>query len=530
MIAGVPLLAAEGLRKRYPNGVLANDGVSLALHAGEVHAIVGENGAGKSTLIKLLYGLEQPDAGEIRIDGRPRRLRSTAEAGAAGIGLVPQHLELVPSMTVAENVVLGAEPMRGPLAFDAAQACRLTEALAQQHGLAVDPRARVSTLAAGAQQRVQILKALHRGARVLLLDEPTALLSPPEAEAMFDSLRRLVQAGLAVALITHKLAELRAVAQRFTVLRAGRVAGAGRPAEVSDDALCELIVGHALPASTVRRVDARGRAPLLQVRRLSVARADGPPELLDVSLDLCGGEILGIAGVEGNGQNRLADVLAGLCAPSRGEVLMGGAPLAGQGARHARTLGVGCVPEDRLHNGVAAHLSIADNMAVTGYHRPPMSRRGLIDLAIWRERGRQLIERFGVRAPGELAAIGTLSGGNMQKLVLGRELAAGPRVLIASQPTRGVDLGAAEALRRELVALRDAGAAVLLISADLDEILALSDRIAVLFQGRLVAHFAAGQATPRTLGPYMTGALQDHAASATREASFTPTAPQGAAA
>lgn len=507
-VGPVPKLAIEGLTKRYGNGVLANDAVSLQVAPSTIHAIVGENGAGKSTVLKMLYGLERADAGSILLDGRVCHFRRPADAIAAGIGLVPQHLKLIPSMTVAENVVLGAEPVRG-LWLDRSQMRAEVLALSRQHGLAVDVDARVDTLAVGAQQRVEILKALRRGASLLLLDEPTALLTPQETQALFQSLRALAQAQLTVILITHKMAEVRAVCDSFTVMRAARVVGGGRATECSEAQIAEMIVGRTLAAPHVQRVDARAMPARVKARNLTLLRPGGRPELLDVSFDVAPGEILGIAGVEGNGQNRIAEILGGVCEPTLGGASMDGVTFTGQGARHARTCKVGHVPEDRLHGGVAPSMSIAENCAALDYRAPPIAKRGVLNLHVMRQRGREMIERFTVRARDEAVQIGTLSGGNIQKIVVGRELLAQPRFLIANQPTRGVDLGAAQSLRQEIVGLRNTGSAVLLVSADLDEVFELSDRIAVLFEGRIVAHFMADQVSQQVVGRYMTGLQSD---------------------
>ena len=526
----VPRLVVRDLVKRYANGVLANDGVSFEVFDGEIHAVVGENGAGKSTAMKMIYGLERPDAGEIALDGQPRHFASPAESIAAGIGLVPQHLQLVASMTVAENIVLGAEPVRGLWRlFDRRRAEEMATELAGRHGLRVDVGAVVGDLSAGEQQRVEILKALHRGARLLMLDEPTALLSPQEADELFASLRTLVDHGLTVVLITHKLNEVREVSDRFTVMRAGRVVGSGRSLDHTQEQMGELIVGHRFETAQAARVDAQGARPRVQVRHLSVVRERGRAELADISLDIAPGEILGIAGVEGNGQQRLADVLSGLVAPSAGTATIDGEAIAGKGVRHARMLGVGCVPEDRLASGAAIGLSVAENTAAADYFRAPASRRGLLDMRFIRERARALIRDNQVRCRDEQVAIGTLSGGNLQKVVVLRELQLQPRFLVAAQPTRGVDVGAAQGLRRSLVALRDTGASLLLISADLDELCSLADRIAVLYEGRLVAHFAGGQVSPRQLGLYMTGLAEDNGARATLGAPFSVAGGRGAA-
>lgn len=518
------LLDVQALVKRYANGVLANDAVSLQLRRGQVHAILGENGAGKSSLLKMLYGLEQPDAGQIVFDGQPRHFRGPADALQAGIGLVPQHLQLLRSMTVAENLALGQEPMRG-LRLDHAQAAAAAQRAMQQYGLAVPVQARVGELPAGLQQRVALLKALHRGARLLLLDEPTALLTPAECDVLFASLRALAAQGLGVLLITHKMAEVEAVADRYTVLRAGKVTGSGSTQGLSPQALATMMMGHALPPLQARRVDARGRPARLSLQGLTVLRPQGRPALDRVCLQIAGGEILGIAGVEGNGQSELADVLAGLCKPTSGTLLLDDSQLPLGQARQMRSRGMGRIGEDRLHDGLAPGLSIADNLAVADYRRPPASRLGWLDARWLARRAAEVLQRDAVVARDPKSLMRDLSGGNMQKLVMAREIGAEPRCLVANQPTRGVDVGAAQRLHSALLGLRDRGAAVLLLSADIDELLALSDRIAVLFEGRLVAHFAADAVSTRTLGLYMTGAFGTQPIAARLDAPFTPGLP-----
>lgn len=516
-----PLLELREVSKRYPNGTLANDRVSLAVLHGEIHAIVGENGAGKSTVMKMLYGLEPPSAGEILLEGRPVAFRNPRDAIAAGIGLVPQHVELVPSFSVAGNVVLGSEPCRGPW-LDRRRAAEEVRTTAQRFGLAVDPAATAGELSIGERQRAGILKALYRGARILLLDEPTAVLPPQETAALFAALRQMVAAGLTVVLITHKLAEVRAVSDRFTVLRSGRVTGQAASRSASEAEIAEMIVGRPVAPLRVARVQARGREPLVAARSLSLARPDGRVLLERVSFDVAAGEILGIAGVEGNGQAPLAAVLGGLELPTEGEVRLRGAPVSGRGVRAARAAGVALIPEDRLQDGVALAMNITDNTIANRYHRPPFSRAGWLSARAAQAEARRVLQTFGVVARAPEAPIGSLSGGNMQKVVLAREIATAPQLLVACQPTRGVDIGAAQALRRHLVALRDGGAAVLLMSADLDELLELSDRIAVMFQGRIAAHFAADGVDARELGLCMTG-MRTHAdAAATLDAPFSP--------
>ncbi|SFU93851.1 ABC transporter ATP-binding protein [Pseudoduganella namucuonensis] len=515
-----PRLELRGIRKRYDNGVLANDDVGLALRSGEIHALVGENGAGKSTVMKMIYGLERPSAGEMLLDGRPLRLRGPRDAIAAGIGLVPQHVQLVPSFSVAQNVVLGCEPMRAGL-VDMDEAARRVRAAALRFGLEIDPLARAAGLSLGEQQRVEILKTLYRGASVLLLDEPGAVLAPAESRALFASLRALAEQGHAVLLITHKLSDVLDVSDSYTVLRGGRVTGRGSAREADAAELTRMIVGRAMAPAPSARAGRPGAAPLVSARELGLLRPDGAPRLRDVSFDIAAGEILGIAGVEGNGQDALAGVLAGLLAPDRGGASIGGRAFTGAGVRAARAGGVAAIPEDRLRDGAAPELSIADNAIAAAYHRAPLSRFGWLDAGAVRAMARRLIQRYGVAAQGPEQAIGSLSGGNMQKVVMGRELESRPRFLVASQPTRGVDIGAARELRRQLAELRDGGAAVLLISADLDEVLELSDRIAVLFQGRIVGHFRGGEAGAEELGARMTGARRDEGAAAMLDSPFS---------
>ncbi|HMC15334.1 MAG TPA: ABC transporter ATP-binding protein [Albitalea sp.] len=514
--------------KRYPNGTLANDTVGLSVRRGEIHAIVGENGAGKSTVMKMLYGLEQPSAGQILLDGRPVAFRRPSEAIAAGIGLVPQHLELVPSFSVAQNVVLGCEPTRGPL-LDRARAVDSVAAIAKRYGLAVDPHAIVGRLSVGEQQRVEILKALYRGARVLLLDEPSALLSPQEADALFAALRGLVAQGLTVILISHKMSEVRTVSDRFTVMRAGKVAGRGVSQEIAPGDIAEMIVGRKLGTIQVSRQKKTGAKPLVSARALGWVAPGGRAQLRDVAFDIAAGEILGIAGVEGNGQGPLARILGGIEPPTTGHATLNEAVFTGQGVRAARSRRVAAIPEDRLHDGVALNMSIVENAIAADYHQRPLSRWGWINTKAARDETALMIQRYGVVAQSPEMPIASLSGGNMQKVVLGREVSSRPAFLVASQPTRGVDIGAAQALRQHLVDLRDQGAAILLISADLDEILDLSDRIAVLYQGAIVGHFPADHVSAQELGLYMTGLRSDAGAAALLDSAFTASVEEPAA-
>ncbi|GAA4059723.1 ABC transporter ATP-binding protein [Streptomyces shaanxiensis] len=501
--AAGPAVAARVVTKTYANGVRAVRGVDLQVPPGEIRAIVGENGAGKSTLMKLFYGLEQPSSGEILVGGRPRVLRDPAAAIALGVGMVHQNLMLVPSFTVAQNVVLGVEPGRRGL-VDPQAAVKATWRLAEESGLAVDPKARVDEVSVGMRQRTEILKALHRRARVLILDEPTAVLTPQETEDLFAAVRRLRDGGMTVLFISHKLREVREISDRVSVMRAGSLVGTVPTADATERSLAAMMVGRDLSLD-VDRASARRSEVTLQVRELTYDAPTGQ-SLHDLHFDVAAGEIVGVAGVEGNGQSELAEILAGLRRRTSGTVTVGGTDTAGLDVAGHRRAGIGYVPEDRLHNGAALDESIADNLVVDRHDRPPLARRGLLRPRAVRAHAERLIEDYAIRTPDPSVPVRALSGGNLQKVVVARELSAGPRLLIAAQITRGVDIGAMRFMYEQLVAARDAGAAVLLISADLTELLALSDRLLVLKDGRLVARFddTAGL-TEKRVGLYMLG-------------------------
>lgn len=518
-----PLLELCGISKRYANGTLANDGVSFAVQQGEIHAIVGENGAGKSTVMKMLYGLEQPSAGDILLDGAPVRFRHPREAIKAGIGLVPQHVQLVPSFTVTQNIALGCEPSHGML-VDYRRCVDEVGDMSRHFGMEVDPHAVVGELSLGEQQRVGILKTLYRKARIVLLDEPTAVLTSQETATLFYALRRLTARGVTAILITHKLSEVRQVCDRFTVMRAGRVTGQGQARDANDAAMTDMIVGRQVPPLRIAKIRKKELQPLVAARDLSLVNADDRRLLAHVSFDIAAGEILGIAGVEGNGQTALAEILGGLHEPTAGKAELDGETFTGKGVRAARAARVAVIPEDRLHNGVALDMSLTENLIAADYHKPPYSRMGCLQMETATEATHRAIDTYGVVAHSPAAAIASLSGGNMQKIVLAREVSSAPRFLVASQPTRGVDIGAAQALRQHLVDLRDRGAAILLISADLDEVLELSDRIAVMFNGEIVAHFAADRVSAHELGLYMTGLQRQDGAAALLASAWTPEA------
>jgi simple sugar transport system ATP-binding protein len=481
----------------------ANDDVSLAVEAGTIHALVGENGAGKSTLMKILYGLYQPDAGTLRVRGVETRIRSPLDALALGLGMVHQHFMLVRPLTVAENVVLGIEPGFGPL-FGRRRAEQEVAVLSRRYGLIVDPHARVENLSVGEEQRVEILKVLHRGASVLILDEPTAVLTPQEVDELFAVLRKLREGGTTILLITHKLREVMEISDRVTVLRGGKVVGERATAETSITELAALMVGRPVPLER-EKTPARTGEVRLEVRDLRVRDDRGLEAVRGVSLTVRGGEIVGVAGVEGNGQAEWIDALAGLRRPAGGFVALRGRNVTRALPAARFRAGLAHVPADRLRRGLVPDFTLAEN-SVLGLHRerrfgrgPFLSRRAL------RRHARTLLADHDVRPADPEALARNLSGGNQQRLVVGRELSRRARVLLVAHPTRGVDLGAIEQIHARLLRERDRGRAVLLFSSELSELLALADRIVVLYEGRIVHETPANRTSERSLGLYMTG-------------------------
>jgi general nucleoside transport system ATP-binding protein len=507
--ADVPVLELRGITKRFP-GVVANDHIDFDLDRGEVHALLGENGAGKSTLMNVLYGLYHPDEGEIRINGKPITLGSTKDAIDAGIGMVHQHFMLVPVMTVAENIVLATEPTRGGVLLDYDAATRRVRDLANTFKFAVDPNARVADITVGQQQRVEILKALYRNADILILDEPTAVLTPQESHELFAILKTLTQEGMSIIFISHKLNEVLEIADRITVLRRGKKIDTVPREGATREGLARLMVGREV-LLRVEKEPARPGDVLLEVENLRVLDDRGLEAVRSLSFQVRAGEIVGIAGVDNNGQSELIDAVAGLRRPAAGRIRLGGRDLTGASAKVVLDNGLGHIPEDRQRRGLVLEFTIAENAALEDYRREPDSRFGWLFPRRLIARARRLIQEFDVRGGGPQTRAGALSGGNQQKLVVGREVSRDPRVLIAAQPTRGLDVGAIEYVHRRLVTERDEGRAILLVSLELEEVISLSDRILVLYEGRIVGEYGP-DASEEELGLAMTGGRPEEVA------------------
>jgi general nucleoside transport system ATP-binding protein len=491
--------------KRFP-GVVANDGVNLTVHQGSVHAIVGENGAGKSTLMKTLYGAHQPNEGTITVKGEPRVFGSPKDAIADGIGMVFQAFMLAANLTVWENIVLGQEPGT-KISLNANEARTRIRDLGERYGLQVDPDALISDLGVGDKQRVEILKVLYRGAEILILDEPTAVLVPQEVDALFTSLRELTREGATIIFISHKLDEVLKHADAITVIRQGKTVGEiPDPSSVTSRDLAEMMVGSELPTPETRESTVTDRA-ILELRNVTVRAADdgGRDLVRDVSFTVHRGEIVGIAGVEGNGQSELVRSLVGLV-PSTGTVLVDGDDVARLSTRERRDAGIGYISEDRQKDGLVLGFTLWENAALGHHHRPPFAKGPWLDIAGTKARTEVIVEEFDVRTPGINVPAFTLSGGNQQKLVVGREMTADPKVLVAAHPTRGVDVGAQSVIWDILRDARAAGLGTVLVSADLEELIGLSDRLLVMLRGEIVAEVDPSTVTPAELGSYMTGA------------------------
>ena len=500
-----PIVRLEHISMQFP-GVLANDDVSLDVYPGEVFALVGENGAGKSTLMNVLYGLNNPTSGEIYVKGKRVERQSPANAIAMGVGMVHQHFKLVPSFTVKENIALCCEPTKRFGLYDFKRAEETVRALSEEFGLAIDPNAKVSALSVGLQQRVEILKTLHRGADVLILDEPTAVLTPQETDELFKVIRGIVEnKGMTVIIIMHKLYEVMAISDRVGVMRAGRLVGVHNTCDVNERSLASMMVGREMLFEGLERSGECGEEKI-RVEKLQVLSERMLPAVRNVSLSVRAGEILGIAAIEGNGQSELIEAITGLRPIRGGRVLIENTDIAGKTPGQIRALGLAHIPEDRLATGISGPASVEDNLlagrqrerefALFGIHQKKRAIRAY---------AKKLFQKFDIRGAGVETAAGSLSGGNMQKVVLAREFSLGADKLIIAQPTRGVDIGAMEFIHRAIIEHRNAGCAILLVSADLDELFRLSDRIVTMFEGKITGEFQSGEIEKQDIGYYMTG-------------------------
>ena len=501
MQAEAPALELRGITKRF-GPVVANDGIDFDLRQGEVHALLGENGAGKSTLMSILYGLYSPDEGEIHVNGEPVQVTSPSRAIELGIGMVHQHFMLVPVMTVTENIVLGEEPTRGAL-LDVREGARKVKELSDRYGLAVDPDAVIEQVSVGMQQRVEILKTLYRDARILILDEPTAVLTAQETNELFEVLRALKEDGVSIVFISHKLNEVLAISDRVTVLRRGKRIDTVPTEGATEQSLARLMVGRDVLLRVEKETGKAGE-PVLEVEDLHVRDQRGLEAVKGVSLKVGEGEVVAIAGVDGNGQLELVQAIAGVTAPESGHVSIGGHEVSGLGVRATTEAGVAHIPEDRQLCGLVLDFTLAENLALREYRSPPISNHGLLSVGQMNERARDLLKEYDVRGGDEKTLASSLSGGNQQKVAVAREIASNPKLLIAHQPTRGLDVGAIEFVHGRLLRERANGRGILLVSLEFEEIRALADRIVVMYEGRIVAEFPP-DVSEEDLGVAMTG-------------------------
>lgn len=503
------VLEVRGLTKRFP-GVLANDHIDLKLHKGQVLGLLGENGAGKSTLMNMIYGLYTPDEGEIFVNGQRADIKDPNDAIALGIGMVHQHFQLVPVLTVTENIMLGNESTRWGFLDRRAARARIIE-IANQYGLSINPDALVQDLPVGVQQRVEIIKALYRKADILILDEPTAVLTPQEAQGMFKIMRTLLERGVSIIFISHKLKEVLDICDYVTVLRGGKVVGHADPKESTQESLASMMVGRDVILQ-VEKGPAHPAEPVLSIQELHVNDDRELPMVKGLSLEVRVGEILGIAGVQGNGQTELIEAITGLRPVAAGHVLIEGRDVTHLAPRGITASGVAHVPEDRQKNGMVASFPIKDNLVLQTYYLPPFARGILADEKAKDENARQLVQQYDVRTPGIYINMSSLSGGNQQKTIVAREFSRPSRLLIVAQPTRGLDVGSIEFIHKQIIKMRDEGTAVLLVSAELDEILSLADRVAVMYDGQIIETLPIEQANREKIGLLMAGVRQEAAA------------------
>jgi simple sugar transport system ATP-binding protein len=503
----VPILELEGITKRFP-GVLANDNISFSLQEGEIHGILGENGAGKTTLMNILYGLYHPDEGEIRIRGKSVQIKSSGDAIQAGIGMVHQHFMLIPVFTVTENVMLGDEPTKFAGILDRESTAKRVKEISSSYGLEIDPGAHVSTLPVGVQQRVEIIKLLYREADILIFDEPTSVLTPQEADQLFRIMHSLAERGKSIIFITHKLREVIEVADRITVIRQGQVIGTTTPQETDKSMLASMMVGRDVVLE-VEKSQAKPSELTLRVEDLKVLDDRNTLVVNGVSFDVLAGEILGIAGVQGNGQTQLVEALTGLRHPVEGRIELLGTDITRSTPRQITELGTAHIPEDRQRDGLVLSYPLTDNMVLNTYYLDPFTEKAVLQEEAIQSNAEALIEAFDIRTPSAVVDVGTLSGGNQQKVIVARELSRPINLLVAAQPTRGLDVGSIEYIHNRLVEKRDEGVAVLLISTELDEIMQLSDRIAVMYRGQIVGILAIEDASKENLGLLMAGVLPE---------------------
>lgn len=503
-----PVLEVKNITKRFP-GVLANDNINLSLHEGEIHAILGENGAGKSTLMNIIYGLYGPDEGQIFLNGEEVKIENPHDAINRGIGMVHQHFMLVPVFTALENIVLGSETTRGPT-LDLRSARKEVVKISEEHGLAFDPDSVIEDTPVGIQQRVEIIKALYRHADILVLDEPTAVLTPQEADDLFEVMRSLVKQGKSIIFITHKLREVLEIADRISVIRNGAVVGTTTPAEADRAKLASMMVGR----EVVLKVDKEKAKPgdvILNVEDLSVKDERGQIAVDGISFEVKAGEILGVAGVQGNGQTELVEALVGLRHVEGGNITLEGKNITNSSPRKITEIGSAHIPEDRQRDGLVMGYSIADNLVLNTYYLEPFAKRSVRQDESIEERARNLVEKFDVRTPSIETLASSLSGGNQQKVIVAREFSRLITLLIAAQPTRGLDVGSIEYIHNRIIEKRDEGNAVLLVSTELDEVMQLSDRIAVMFDGKIVDIIPTENVTKEMVGLLMAGEIPDDA-------------------